>query len=237
MQEMVICAIEPFTSPVWGSNCVLFASQTAAAIPEESSKAYISRCCKYAKQNNIYLIPERFALMGYQCMCIISPDGAVLGAQKNLFRNTDFPGAKRSNTIEIIHTGFGGIYLCTDVDIFRPETVRIAASMGAQFVICSMQISMADYNSGMVVAGPWNAAQSNHVYVIAVSNAFRCVCAPRSLTRNDDGFLMAPSLKLPMTANLSRSYLMTMPQRFCLSRKLYAVHREELAGGAERRRI
>jgi len=230
MTEMVICAIEPFTSPVWGANCALFVADNGAAVPEDGSKDYISRCCRYAKHHGVYLIPERFVLMGYQCMCIISPDGAVLGAQKNIFRNTDLPGSKRSNTIEVVGTEFGGVYLCVDVDIFRPETVRIAVSMGAQFVICSMQISMADYNSGMVVAGPWNAAQSNHVYTVSVGNAFRCICAPRALTKNNDGFLLTPSLKLPMTANLASAYLMGMPQRFCLSRRLYAVHRGELVG-------
>jgi len=230
MTELVICAIEPFSSPVWGANCAMFVSDSAAAISEESSKDYISRCCRYAKHHEVYLIPERFVLMGYQCLCMISPDGDVMGAQKNIYRNTDLPGSKRSNTIEVISTEFGGVYLCPDVDIFRPETARIAASMGAHYVICSLQISMADYNSGMIVAGPWNASQSNHVYTFAVSNAFRCVCAPRSLTKNGDGFLMTPSLKLPLTVSLNPVYLMGMPQRFCLSRKLYAIHRAELIG-------
>lgn len=230
MTEMIVCAVEPFTSPVWGGNFTIFTSQSGDPIPEAKAKEYISRCCRYAKRHEVYLVPERFILMGYQCMSLISPEGKVLGAQKCLFWNTDTRAAKRSTSLEILSTVFGGLFLCVDVDVFRPEVPRIAASMGASIMICSQQISMADYNSGMVVAGPWNAAQTNPMYVAAVSNAFHCVCAPRSLTKRDDGFLVSPSLKLPMTAHLDARELAALPPRFCLSRKLYAVHRGELVG-------
>ncbi|MDR2931867.1 MAG: hypothetical protein LBV27_02040 [Oscillospiraceae bacterium] len=228
MTELFLGVIEPFGSPVWGSNFVAFASDSGAAVPEEQSKEYISRCCKYAKHYEVYLVPERFMLMGYQCMCLISPEGRVLGAQKNIFWNTASRGNKRSTVLEVLATEFGGVALCVDVDIYHPEVARVASDMGAHIIIGSQYIAKGDYNSSMVVAGIWGAAQSNPVFTVAVTNAFNCVCVPRTMTKHDDGFLVSPNLKIPMTAKLRADDLSALPQRFCLSRRLYAMHRKEL---------
>ncbi|MDL2233966.1 hypothetical protein LJC63_10385 [Ruminococcaceae bacterium OttesenSCG-928-L11] len=230
MTTMVLCAVEPFTSPVWGSNFTVFTSATGDVIPESQSKEYISKCCKYAKLHEVYLVPERFILMEYQCMCLISPSGKVLGAQKCLYWNTEYRGVKRSSAMEVLNTEFGAIALCVDVDIFRPEVPRIAVGMGAHVLICSQQISMADYNSGMIVSGVWSAAQNNNLFTVGVSNAFNCVCAPRVMTKHNDGFLVAPGLKVPMNIKLAADAIDRMPPRYCLSRKFYAVHRKELIG-------
>jgi hypothetical protein len=230
MTDLSLCVVEPFTSPVWGANLAIFSSESGDCIPEAKAKEYISRACKYAKHHEVYLVPERFLLMGYQCLCLISPDGKVMGAQKCLFWNTDARTAKRSTTLEVISTEFGGVFLCVDVDIYRPEVPRVASSMGADILIGSQRISMADYHGGMVVSGTWNAAQSNPLYTVTVCNAFHCVCAPRSLTRHKDGFVVTPNLKTPLSARLSVDELDTLPPRFCLSRKFYAIHRAELVG-------
>jgi hypothetical protein len=230
MTEMVMCVVEPYTSPVWGANFAVFSSQDGIAIPENQAKEYIGRSCRYAKHHQVYLVPERFHLMGYQCMCLISPEGKVLGAQKCVFWNAENRGNKRSVTLEAIATEFGGITLAVDVDIFRPEIPRVAATMGAQIVICSQYISMADFNGGMVVSGVWNAAQSNVLYAIGVSNAYHCVCAPRELTRNRDGFMVTPNLRLPMSMKISADDLAMVPARPSLNRRFFALHRDELVG-------
>jgi len=230
MADMVICAVEPFTSPVWGSNTVVFAGAAGEAIPEAQTKNYIVRACVYAKRHGVYLIPERLSLMGYQCLALISPQGKVLGLQKGMFLHNRDLFTERGDTVEVINTDFGAISLCVDVDIYRPEVPRIAASMGAQILICSQYIAPADFHNGKVISGIWSASQGNLLYAVDVCNAFNCICAPRALTQNGDGFLSPPSARLPMSARLSANALSALPEKFRLNRKLYAYHRAELTG-------
>jgi len=176
-------------------------------------------------------VPERFVIMGYQCMSLISPEGKVLGAQKGLFGGPSFKTAgKKSTGAEIFQTEFGVIFLCVDVDIYRPEVARVAASMGAQIIVCSLSIAQGDYGSHMVIAGPWNASQLGGAYVIAAGNQYNAVCAPLKLTPQQDGFLNPPGLKLPMTQKFSAEKLSVISKPRPLNRKLYAIHREELTG-------
>jgi hypothetical protein len=83
----------------------------------------------------------------------------------------------------------------------------------------------------MVTSGVWSAAQSCSMFVVGVSNEFNCICAPRRLTQNDDGFIMTPRLKMPMTAQLESQHLNRLPQREFLPRKFYTIHREDLVRG------
>lgn len=221
-------AAEPFSSPAWGSNFVVFTSESGAVIPETLVKAYLNRACKYAKHYNVYLVPERFMLMDYHCMALISPKGEVLGAQKAVFMNPSNRAGKRGAGLEVFRTEFGGIFLCVDVDVYHAEVCRCAAGMGAQIIVCSQFITRAEYGSHLVISGSWNASQLNRAYVVAVSGPFNCVCAPIPISTHSDGFIVPPNLKLPMTARLhvdKLSSVRAMPQ---LGRKFYAIHRTEL---------
>lgn len=226
MTEMRLSIGEPFTSPAWGSNFVMFSG--GEVIPEDTTKEYLRRVCKYAKNYEVYLIPERFLLMGYQCMCLISPGGKVLGAQKGLYLNTSARTGKRSGTVEVLRTEFGGVFLCVDVDVYHPEVARVTAGMGAQFMACSQTIRPKDYNSSMVLTGAWNAAQLGSLYVMATCGEFHCVAAPLPLTEHGDGFLSLPSLRLPVKAKLNAEDLRKVRQPHRLSRKFYAIHRNDL---------
>jgi len=229
MKELSLSVGEPFTSPAWGSNFVVFATESGEPVPELQTKEYMRRCCKYAKHYDVWLAPERFILMGYQCMCIISPQGNVVGAQKAIHSSPAFrPAGKKSAALEVFVTEFGGIALCVDVDVYRPEFCRIAAALGAQIVICSQTIRRGDYSTHMVLTGAWNAAQLAHIYVVAVTNQFNCVCAPATLSPLGDGFLSAPNLKLPMTQRINAERLADVSPLKPLNRKLYAIHRDEL---------
>ena len=219
---------EPFTSPAWGSNVVVFSSLTGEAIAEEGVKEYLSKACRYAKHYKVYVVPERFFLMGYHSMCLISPEGKVLGAQKASYLNLAWRQGKRSAQLVPIRTEFGSIFLCVDVDIYHPEVSRLVEAMGTQIVICSQYIQVGDYNTGMVINGVWSAAQSCSMFVVGVSNQYNCVCAPRRMTENDDGFIVAPRVKMPVTAQIQAENLARMPLRGSLSRRFYTEHREDL---------
>ena len=231
MTELALSIGEPFTSPAWGSNFVVFAGESGYPIPEQHTKDYLRRCRKYAAHYGAWLVPERFILLGHQCMGLISPEGKVVGAQRAVFASPVFhPGTERNPVAEVFPTEHGGVFLCVDVDVYRPEVARIAASMGAQIIICSQSISPEDYASHMVLTGAWNAAQLAGCYVAAVSSQFSCVCAPVRLTAQRDGFLNPPSLKKPMTQRLCTDKLAQLRRPKPLSRKFYALHREELIG-------
>jgi hypothetical protein len=209
----------------------MFATETGEPIPEPEVKEYLRRCCKYAKHYQVWLVPERFVLMGYHCMCLIDPQGKVVGAQKALYHHSALSfGGKKSTSLHIFPTEMGSVSLCVDVDIYRPEVTRIAASMGAQIILCNQNIRQGDYSSSMVLAGAWNAAQLAGVYVVSVTNQFNCVCTPIPLSPLKDGFLCPPGRRLPMTQKLSVQQLDTLKRPKPLSRKLYALHRNELVG-------
>lgn len=231
MKELSLSVGEPFTSPAWGGNFVVFATESGAPVPEPQTKEYMRRCCKYARHYEAWLVPERFILMGYQCMCLISPEGKVIGAQKGLYGGPTFKAkGKKSTALEVFPTEFGSIALCVDVDIFRPEVARIAGAMGAQFIICSQTVKRADYGSHVILTGVWNAAQLAGVYVISVSNQFNCVCAPIDISPLEDGFVTPPNLKMPLTQILRAERLESSERLKPLNRKLYALHRSDLIG-------
>lgn len=226
MTELKLSIGEPFTSPAWGSNFVVFTGEDI--IREEFSKEYMRRACKYARHYGVYLVPERFLLMDYCCLCLISPEGRVLGAQQALYPSTQVAHSKCGVDLEIMHTEFGGITLCVDVDIYHPEIGRIAEGMGAQYIICAQYVAPHDYGSSSVFTGVWNASQSCGLYVIGVCNQFNCVCAPLAITKYGDGFLATPSMRMPMTATLHAHALLQAQQPIRLSRTFYALHRKEL---------
>ena len=228
MTELILGVGEPFASPAWGSNFVVFTGETGEPVSEENAKAYLSKACRYARSYGVYLVPERLVLMGYQCLCLLSPAGMVLGAQKSAYASPSRRGGKRSTTLEVLSTEFGGIFLCVDADVYHPEVARYAAGLGAQIYVCSQQLSRLEYGSHLVVSGVWSVAQQNRAFSIGVSGQYHCVCAPLQLTTHADGFVAPPNLRLPMTARIDASQLASVPPRPALSRRFYATHRDEL---------
>ena len=232
MTELVLSVGEPFTSPAWGSNFVVFAGESGHPILEQHTKEYLRRCCKYAARYGVWLVPERFALLGHQCMGLISPQGKVVGAQRAVFASPAFfsPQAERNSVVEVFPTEHGGVFLCVDVDVYRPEVARIAQCMGAQIIVCSQSINREDYASHMVLTGVWNAAQLTGCYVIAVTNQFNCVCAPVQLTPQRDGFLTPPNIKMPLIQRFCADTLEQLQRPRPLSPQFYDLHRGELTG-------
>ena len=231
MREMALSIGEPFTSPAWGSNFVVFSGENGNVISEDGAKEYFRKCCKYAMYYEVYLVPERFMLMGYECMCLVSPQGKMIGAQRAIHVNNSVKGGiKRGGSLEIYNTEFGGIFLCVDVDIYRPFVVRVASDMGSKYIICVQNMPRGDYSIDMVLTGVWSAAQSGSLFAISVSNQFHCICAPLALTKQNDGFIARPTLKTPLAKTMSADSLIEIARRRPLSRKLYATHRAELIG-------
>ena len=231
MSELTLSVVEPLTSPAWGSNFAVFSGETGYPVPQAQTKDYLRRCCNYAERYEVWLVPERFIISGHQCMGLITPQGEVLGVQKAIHDSPEFKSIGKENArLEVFSTELGGVFLCVDADIYRPEVACIAGNMGAQLIVCSQSIGSEYYSSHMVLTGVWNAAQTAGVYVAGATNQFNCICAPIELTPQRDGFLNPPGLKMPMTQRLSPDKLHKLRRPKALSRKFYAVHREELIG-------
>ena len=231
MSELVLSAVEPFTSPAWGSNFVVFSGEAGPPIPEAQTEQYLRKCGLYAKRHEVWLVPERFVLAGEHCMALFTPEGEMPLMQKAIHNSPAFKSKAAANTdLEIFLTPMGKVMLCVDADIYRPEVACTGSKLGAQVIVCSQSIGLDDYGTHMVLTGAWNAAQQAGVYVIAVSNQFNCVCAPVELTPQGDGFLNPPGLKMPMTQRISPGILGTMRRHQALSRRFYYTHRQELIG-------
>ncbi len=105
MTDLQLSIGEPFTSPAWGSNLVVFSSPGGESVPEEDVKEYIAKACRYAKHYRVYLVPERFYLMNYHSMALISPEGKVWARKKPC--TTIWHGVRqRSSKIDLLSTEF-----------------------------------------------------------------------------------------------------------------------------------
>lgn len=228
MQVLNISIGEPFSSPAWGSNFMVFSSPTGAPIPESELKEYLRKACHYAKKNGIYLVPERFIMMDYHCLCLIDPEGNVMGAQQALFHSPENSYLKKGKELSLIPTEFGSVVLCVDIDIYYPEVAKIAKNMGGDYIISSQYVPAEDYTSHSVVAGVWNASQSNHIFTVGVSNVFQCICAPRIVKQYSHGFIVQPTSKLPVVAGMKADLLAQLPAKPALSRTVYVMHEREL---------
>ena len=203
MAMMKLSIGRPFYSPAWGSNTVMFSSESGLPVSEEQVKDYLVKCCKYALRHNVYLVPEKFVTLGIQCMCLISPKGKVIGAQQQIFSNPE-ENVKTNNAIDLITTEFGDIFLAVDNDIYHPEIGKILFNMGASYIF------------------------SNNLYVVAGSNNANCICAPKKLTRHGDGFLLKPTDSMTSTINIVTERLESLPLKPLLSRRFYLMHRKDL---------
>lgn len=226
MNPILLSMGKAFASPSWGSNFVVFCEEETIA--EQEVKVYLKKVCQYAKHHQVYLVPQRFFLMGYQNMCLISPKGKVLGAQRAIYRHASHIFLQQETTLDVLDTEFGRIALCVDVDIYKPEVARTAERQGAQYLICSQRLEAQDYRSSSILTGAWNAAQANALFVITACNHFHCVCAPNVITAHQDGFVVMPSQHKQMPATrLDAGALAHCCRKVHVSKAFYQNHRND----------
>ena len=232
MAELKLSMVEPFTSPAWGSNMVVFSSVNGIPIKEEDTRDYLAKASKYAVRHKVYLVTERFIMLGVKGISLINPLGKVVGAQQEL--NSSCGNSPQPNKeVNVVKTPFGEMFLCIDNDIYSPELTRVAYNQGAKIIVASQYIPPDEQEHYKIIAGVWNAAQSNNLFAIGVSNQFHTVCAPKALTRHNDGFYMAPTSKRPAIAQFYTDELADLPLRPSLSRRFYLLHKKELIGRAD----
>lgn len=186
-------------------------------------EGYIS----YAKYYNLFLVPPLFIHDDYLCLCLIDKRGQILGISKATHLNLSlFNNLKRCNDIYVLNTQFGNIFLCVDVDIYKPEVLRIATSLGAKIIINSQIFKKEDFSKEMILAGPWQEAQQNCIYVVNANNISSSIIGPCKTSHDGSGFINSKVAHLK-AEDLKKAYE-DFPIYEYFNYDLYENHKEEL---------
>lgn len=151
---------------------------------------FLEKWCGFARTHEMFVVPGLYIEDNYLCLCLIDDRGKIIGVQKAChFNKESFPGLKRDSNLNIIDTTLARVFLCVDVDIYKPELVRAAVFSGAEIIISVQYIQKYRYNESMVLAGAWQNAQQNCVYIINAHNFGGNIIGPCETSKDLSGFI------------------------------------------------
>lgn len=192
MAKIVIEIIDRFKKPKQLTDLVVF-TDIRNYIPDWDTEKYLIACVKYAKQNNVFLIPTRFVTNNHIFMCVISPEGKIVSIQAAVHLNLSYKGIfKTSDEINLVTIKGVKIALAVDADIYHPEYTMRAKQLGCQLIIASQYIDVFEYKEEMILRGIWNTAQTAGLFVVGCNNNTTAICAPLDITEDHSGFLLKP---------------------------------------------
>ena len=166
-EEVRISVTAPLDPPPVGTRLVVFANNRNY-VPGYDAEKMLAAAAKYAKKYNVWLVPERFLVNDYICLCMISPEGVPVGLQRACHLNLNYRGSfNRDNSVELIPTPFGKIALLTDVDINMPQVCRAYVLSGAELFVASMYIAPYDFSELKANMAAENVAESNSIPIVA----------------------------------------------------------------------
>lgn len=211
----------------------VFIEGDISAIRGRDPERFISQAKEYAARQDIFLVPGLYIKDDSLCSCLIDNNGSVIGEQiATHLNNRYFGDLKRASEINIIKTSIGVIFLCVDVDIYKPEVIRIAALSGAEIIICSQFIDSKDISEEMILAGPWQEAQQNCLYILDSNNHGGNIIGPCNVTDDLSGYLARGGVKDNIYSTLDPEKRKAAYERFpifkSLNRNLYNKHKKEL---------
>lgn len=152
---------------------------------------HMKDCAEYARQHKVYLVTPLMEFQEYLCLCLLGPNGSLLGSQLALHLPLSMVGRLHADDmVEVYHTDLGNLALCVDSDIYHPQVSRTAALKGADVVISIQSIDPVDEVPERLMCSVWNCAQSNNVYVINLTTNSCTVACPVALTRGKDGYIL-----------------------------------------------
>ena len=169
MPDIIKTAITSVLAPPpKGADLVIFADPRSY-VAELDSRQMLAAAARYAVRHKVYLVPERFIAAGCLCLCMLAPDGSVLGVQRACHLNVSMRqlNLARADEITPFDTPLGKVALLVDVDINMPQTARCAALKGAEFIIASQYMPLYDLSDDRINLGPVNAARSNGLSVVS----------------------------------------------------------------------
>lgn len=168
MHQLTVSITPVLAPPPKGSELVVFADPRSY-VAEIDSHQMLAAAARYAIKHKVYLVPERFVAANSLCLCMLSPDGSVLGVSRAchlnvILRQNNF---SRYNAVEPFDTPFGRVALVVDVDINMPQIIRSAVLQGTSLIISSQHIPLYDFNQNRLDYGIVNAAATNGVQIIS----------------------------------------------------------------------
>jgi hypothetical protein len=212
---------------------VVFPGAEARAVRARRPDAFLAQAAAYARRQRTYVVPGLYAKDEALCLCLLDETGEVALEQQATHLNRSWAGdLRRGDEITVAETSFGKVALCPDVDVYKGEVVRIAALQGAEVLVSVQVIQAQDYSREMVLAGAWQQAQQNCLFVLSTSNLHGCILGPCETATDGSGFLAEISGTTPLQAELSAEKRLaaykTFPVFKSLNPRLYRNHLEEL---------
>ena len=179
MKPVYTAVLPPDTVPPQGTELVLF-SDTKPYLSETLASEMLRRAARYAKKYGVYLIPQRFLVRDYLCLCLVAPNGRPVAAQRATHLNVDYRERHMQRVSEIspFDTPLGRMALLADVDFCMPQTARQVACEGAEIIIASQFVQPYDYFEDNLIATAQSAACSNGVPVVAAMSGYGIICRP-----------------------------------------------------------
>lgn len=168
MQQLTIAIVPTLAAPPEGAQLVIFCDPRGY-VAEIDSSMMLAAAARYAIRHKVYLVPERFIAANYLCLCLLSPQGVVIGAQRAVHLNLSLREHNyyRDDAIRPFDTPLGRVALLVDVDVNMPQVARAAVEAGATLLLSSQFIQLYDLYEDRVRYGAINAAVSNGVNVAA----------------------------------------------------------------------
>lgn len=204
-EEIKISLVSPLAPPPPNTKLVVFVS-SRNYVAEYDSRKMLSAAAKYARKYNVWLVPERFALNDYICLCLIAPDGKPLGVSRACHLNLNYRGSfNRGAWVEPIDTPFGKVALLTDVDINMPHICRGYVLKGAELFIASFYIAPYDFSPVRATMCAENVAETNSIPIAAAIGGSAIII-------NGDSSKACPlTSELPATGNV-------IPSQWCVDK-------------------
>ncbi len=179
--EPISAAVLPTDAPpVPGTQLVVFADRNPYT-PETLARQMLSRAIRYARRHRVYLVPQRFLAQKRLCVCLLSPEGTLLGVQEATHLNLDYRAERfyRADAVLPFQTPLGRVALLSDVDVFMPHVVRQAVLQGAELLLSSCYIQPFDLTADLVRNTAEAAAHSNGVPLAGSLSGCGMVCPPK----------------------------------------------------------
>lgn len=179
METFSAAVVLPNAPPPPGTNLVVFAD-AKPYVSEVLSRPALAAAARYARRYGVYLVPERFLADNSLCLCLLSPDGEPVAAQKATHLSMDYREYRLRREREVLpfDTPFGKTALLVDADGCMPHVARQAVQAGASFLLMSQFIQPYDSLDDRICLGAQNAARSNGVPVVASIGSCGVICRP-----------------------------------------------------------
>ena len=232
--KTILAAIGVPTDPFDPSvRLVVFPGADGEAIRGRDRTKLIEPAADFARKQHVFVVPGLYIHHQALCLCLLDDNGRLILEQEATHLNPTWAGdLLRGDEIRIVEAPFGKIALCADVDIYKGEVLRIAALQGAEIVVSCQVIGSQDYCREMILAGAWQQAQQNCLFIPNSNNLNASVIGPCLTAPDQSGFLTDISSSHPLQALLSAEKRTLAYRSFAvfqsLNPPLYRHHRAEL---------